>query len=101
MKFTVSGDGAKRASILIPMRVGLSDMVELVCWALTHDEGVDTVEDIPRLSKASVEKMCRDVLKRLGHESWGYWRDDVYTGFADEIEAQVGEQLDALFPEAK
>lgn len=107
MKFTMSKDGEKRTTLLIPYRIGRGEMIDLVAYGLSHDgaigldlqEGKIGVDELDELTKVRVERIIRDTLKSTGHETSGYWGDDCTEEARDALEEWVTEEIDRLFPE--
>jgi hypothetical protein len=99
LKFTQSRDGRPRATLTIKTRVGLDDIVSAICYELARTECIEDVSEVPRITKAYVERTVKEVLHRVGHESYGYWQDGVDRDFAEELEDTVQKAVLKLYPE--
>lgn len=97
MRMTRSKDGRLRATVRVEHRVGLEDIVNLVCWSHRTWDDESTIDEL-KLSRSSVEQTVREGLKYHA-ESADYWRDDVPDEIADELEQKVTDEVLRLYPE--
>jgi hypothetical protein len=99
VKATKSRDGQRRFTMHIPVRVGATDLAACLAYYVIRDDPEFDPDDPPKMSRAAIERIARDVIRRVGHETYGYWQDGEDEDVVDAVEEWTTSEVARLFPE--
>lgn len=97
MRFTMSKDGRRRADMRVAVRVGRTELVTTLCYAVAQR---DRDRDGIRTRKA-VWETVREIYTYDGTESPYFWGDSVNEDEEEEIREWAETTVDRLFPEVR
>jgi hypothetical protein len=97
MRFTLSRDGRRRADMRVTVRVGRTELVAALCFAVSQR---DMERDAIR-TRTGVWETTRSIYLTHGTEPPYFWGDELTADEQDETEAWAEALVDDLFPELR